>query len=276
MPGMSESSYASLLFSSGKCRVCGSNVNLPYYSFALRVHLCDRSTRCIDTWGTLENEYLYLVSQEEEIIYPDIIQWIPRFERKTNSHPDKIYVRMDMWKKAVDEWRKAHALGPEAVSALVQAKQDEADALPGQMETGAILSQFYQKLVAWRDNYVIAMVVSTASMQAAATSHSTQIGCTKWEIMQSRTYSMVYNSKIRCNERWTEREFATIQDTVAAEVTAMKERKVQREKEHVMQTRRAIVEKEYARLMASLEQGDILPSLPEFRRLPVVKTVETS
>ncbi|OSD01490.1 hypothetical protein PYCCODRAFT_1503536 [Trametes coccinea BRFM310] len=266
MPGISESSYASLIFSPGKCRVCGNNVNLPYYSFSLRVHLCDRPAKCVDKWRTND---LYIIRREDEVTYPDIIQWIPRLERKSSSQSEKIYVRKDIWTKAVHELRNARTLGPAAVSAYVEMKQDLADALPGQME-------FYRRLVAWRDLYASTIVFSTASMRAAATSHSDQIGCTQWEIMQSQIYSMAYYAKIRCNERWTEREFATIQETVAAEVTAMKQRKLQREKERVLQSRRGTVAKEYARLKQNAEQGTIFPSLPEFRKLSVVKTVETS
>ncbi|CDO70471.1 hypothetical protein BN946_scf184569.g14 [Trametes cinnabarina] len=268
MPGMTESSFAALLFNPGKCAVCGSNVNLPYYSFALRVHLCDRPSKCVSQWRAV---HLQAINEEEEVLYRDMLQWIPRLERNLSSQPGKIYVLVDCWKKAIAEFKKAQLLGPDAILTYNETKQVLADAFPAQME-------FYRKLVAWRDVYASAATTFTSLMQEAARLHSMRIGCSKWEIMQSPTYSTMYHAKIRCRERWLEpnAEFASIEQVVMVEVTTHKQRKLHKEREHILQERKRAVEKEYSRLKQDPEQNSVLPSFPEFRRLSVVKTFEAS
>ncbi|KAI8976707.1 hypothetical protein BD414DRAFT_555115 [Trametes punicea] len=266
LPGLSEACYAALLFDHGKCEICGSSVNVPCHSFALRARLCDPPRGCVQVW---RSQHLYAIDQEDEVKYPDILQWIPRLERPCDLQLEKIYVRKDAWRRAVSEFKKARLLGPDAVSAYTETRQVLADALPARQE-------FYKNLIKWRDRRAISLVLYASMMQHRAQIHSEEIGCTKWEILQSPTYAAQYHAKLRCCEAEIQDDFPTFKDAVIAEVAAQKQRKLLREKEHIMQDRRREVETEYKRLKESSQQDNVLPSLPEFRKLSVVKTVEAS
>ncbi|KAI0366835.1 hypothetical protein BV20DRAFT_951546 [Pilatotrama ljubarskyi] len=264
-PGLAEATYAALLFDSGVCEVCGQKTHMPYHSYALRARICEASKACLRTWRTT---VLHQVTEADEIEFHDIIQWIPRVERTDDFYAGKTFVRMKVWEDAITEYENARSLGPDAVSAYVETKQTLADALPAKLE-------FYRKLVKWADTQEQARIAYTQLSVASAEAHAAQIGCTKWEILQSPTYSSIYHAKVRCLERWIEQEFDLIKETVVSEIAAQKQKKQLRDKEQTLQEKRSGVEAEYARLK-SLQPKQVLPSLSEFRKLSVVKAVEAS
>ncbi|KAI0356088.1 hypothetical protein OH77DRAFT_1402228 [Trametes cingulata] len=265
LPGLAEATYAALLFDSGVCEVCRKNTHMPYHSYALRARLCEPKRACLRNW---RSTMLYQVTEADEVEFQDILQWIPRVERLDESYAGKPFVRVREWEEALAEYKNARALGPDAVSAYVETKQALADALPAKLE-------FYRKLVQWSDTQVAARVTYTQLSVASADAHATQLGYTKWEILQSPTYSSIHYAKIRCLERWIQQEFDLVKDIVVGEIVAQKQKKQLRDKEQTLHEKRSGVEAEYARLKSS-QANQVLPSLSEFRKLSVVKAVEAS
>ncbi|KAH9899324.1 hypothetical protein C8Q73DRAFT_787215 [Cubamyces lactineus] len=264
MPGLAEATYAAMVFDAGECDSCGKHTRLPYLSFALRIRICERK-QCKTTWI---GQHIRELSEDDEIHYSDIVQWIPRLERDPSDivGHEGILVRRDSWKEAIDEFRRARELGPDAMSAYMETKQVMADALPGKLE-------FFRKLSVWREQYMTETQRNFMSLESSAASRAAQAGFSKWEFMQSPTYSTIHYAKVRCGENWHHNEYEKIKDKVVAEIVQQKERKINREKEHVLKDRRRSVEDVYKRLQ---QEADVLPPLSEFRKLSVVKTYEGS
>ncbi|EIW55199.1 uncharacterized protein TRAVEDRAFT_74096 [Trametes versicolor FP-101664 SS1] len=265
LPGMGEATYAAFLFDSGICQACGKRSQALYYSFSLRVRLCEDTRKCLPAW---QSSHLHEVTQEDEVEFSDIIQWIPRMERNEEPYQGKVYVRTDTWNEAIDERKRAYLLGQDAISAYVETKQVLADALPGKME-------IYKKLIQWRDIRQNTRALHTQIGLATAKLHAGMIQCSKWEILQSPTYSGIHYAKLRCFEKWTEPQFEAIKEVVIAEIATLKKRKVVREQDLTLHRKRSESETEYARLRKA-DPKAIFPSFPEFRKLSVVKTVEAS
>ncbi|KAI0654549.1 hypothetical protein C8Q70DRAFT_925466 [Cubamyces menziesii] len=264
MPGLSEATYAAMVFDAGNCESCGQHTRLLYTSFALRLRICDKVRPC-RTWMILNTRE---ISEEDKIRYPDILQWIPRMEKGQYDIVvgNGIFVRTDSWKQAIDEFRMARELGPDAMSAYVETKQVMADALPAKLE-------FYRKLSSWRDQYTTEYQRNAASLEASASARATKAGYSKWQFMQSPTYSSIHHAKLRCLENWHHNEYEHIEEKVLAEIVQQKERIINREKEHILKARRHSVEDVYKRLQ---QDTTLLPPLYEFRKLSVVKTYEAS
>ncbi|KAH9855350.1 hypothetical protein C2E23DRAFT_725022 [Lenzites betulinus] len=261
-PGMAEPTLAALLFDSGICAFCGKTTHALHYSYALRARVCDTVKSCLNTWRAFN---VHRITADEQETYHDIIQWIPRLERIDGN----TIVSKDSWVQAINERNKAYALGPDAVSAYMQTKQVLADALPAKMEA-------YKKLITWRDAREKVRKMWTCELgPATAVQHASQIGCNKWDILQSVTYATAYHAKVRCHEKWTEQEFHEMKETVLAEIESHRQRKKTREHDLALVKKRTHVEQEYARLRSEDQQA-ILPSLPEFRQLSVVKTIVAS
>ncbi|KAI0676457.1 hypothetical protein C8Q78DRAFT_997613 [Trametes maxima] len=265
MPGMSEATCAALLFDSGVCENCGKKTHVGFYSFALRVRICDNKKQCLPNWVRL---HLHQITEEDEVLYPDLLQWIPRMERSGPPFHEHIFVRRREWQAAIDERKMIHLLGPDVLAAYLETKQTLADALPAQMA-------FYTKLLARRDIFENGRNMYHAIGRETADRHAMQLGCTRWQILQSPTYSTLHYAKMRCWERWDEDEFDTIKDMVTTEIASQKEKKTAREIELALREKRSGVEAQHTQLKRS-NPDLVLPSLAEFRKLSVVKTVEAS
>ncbi|KAI0822999.1 hypothetical protein BC628DRAFT_1456205 [Trametes gibbosa] len=266
-PGMSEPTFAALLFDPGLCEICGRKTHVGYLSFALRARTCNGTTCCVRALQ------LYMITERDEEDYHDIIQWIPHLERSDGKlfsfYAGRTCVRQSSWTQAIDERSKAYTLGPDAISAYTETKQVLADALPAKIEA-------YKKLITWRDaRERLRKTWNDELGPATADMHASQIECTKWEILQSETYAIIYHAKLRCYEKWLQPEFDAMKDTVLAEVETNRQRKKTREHDLELNGKRTHVDKEYARLRHE-DPKAVMPSLPEFRHLSVVKTIVES
>ncbi|KAI0631100.1 hypothetical protein C8Q77DRAFT_1159804 [Trametes polyzona] len=262
-PGMAESAFAALLFDHGVCEAsnCHKKTAAHHYSYALRARLCE-DKKCLSAWRSAE------LLEVSEVEHPDILQWIPRIERTNDDFDNKTIVRKNAWIQAVLEKTEAHRLGPDVVAAYVEAKQLLADALPAKIEA-------YAQLFEWRKAREVLRSTWTQIGSDAATVHAAIIGCTKWEILQSPTYTTIHYAKLRCFEEWHLSEFKSIQDAVRADIAAQKRKKSVRERDLALQRKRAEVESHYAGL-ASAHPKPLLPSLAEFRKLSAIKAIEAS
>ncbi|KAI0642671.1 hypothetical protein C8Q79DRAFT_983413 [Trametes meyenii] len=265
MPGMSEATCAALLFDSGFCETCNKKTHASFYSFALRARICDNK-KCLLDWM---QQHLHPITEEDEVLYPELLQWIPRMERSDEGPFDgRTFVRRSEWKAAIDEHKQIHLLGPDALAAYLETKQTLADALPAKMA-------FYKELLKRRDIFENGRRMYDVIGRETADRHSKQLGCTRWQILQSPIYSTIHYAKMRCWEIWVEGEFNVIRDAVAAEIASQQEKKTAREKELVLREKRSGVEAQYAKLKRC-DPDLVLLSLAEFRKLSVVKTVEES
>ncbi|KAI0327210.1 hypothetical protein GY45DRAFT_1428245 [Cubamyces sp. BRFM 1775] len=263
MPGLAEATYAALVFEAGNCESCGQRTRWPYLSFALRLRICEKVRPVV---CSVRAQNIREISLEDEAQYPDILQWIPRRERDESdlTMGNGIYVRRDSWKKAIDEFRRAQELGPDAMSAYTETKQVMADALPAKLE-------FYRKLCIWRNQYTTEYQRNITSLEASA--RANKAGYTKWELMQSPTYSSIHHAKARCLENWHHNEYERIENKVLAEIIQQMGRKINRERVHALTKRRHSVEGVYKCFQ---QDTALLPPLYEFRHLSVVKTYEGS
>ncbi|KAI0763106.1 hypothetical protein BD413DRAFT_215713 [Trametes elegans] len=284
LPSLSEARYAAFLYNSGRCEICNKKTSRPYHSVSLRVRTCD-TMKCQDTWRS----HTRILSADEQEEHSDILRWIPRMELQDEAADPIVHVRLSDWNQALDEYREAKLLGPDALSEYLQKKQALADTMPERME-------WYKKVTAWMTTLQkkrklfteIALTwqvkiyhMSRSSNESplstrSASDHALILGCTRYELLHLPTYSIAHHAKIRCEERWVPGEFEAVKGTVVAEMDALKARKQHRILESIKKGRRADVKSEYARMKSGEDPTKPLPSLPEFRSLPVVEAVEGS
>ena len=55
------------------------------------------------------------------------------------QYADNTFVRHTDWRQAVNEYKKAHLLGEEAVAQYAKAKQEIADVLPAKIEVSSVV-----------------------------------------------------------------------------------------------------------------------------------------
>jgi len=110
--------------------------------------------------------------------------------------------------------------------------------------------------------------------EAKAQLFAAEEGWTAFEMIRTRTYGLLHRSKIASLELITTEDFKLVRDQVDKEVAEHRERAIRRKAEGAYQKRREDVAGHYSRLKSAPESKETLPTLPEFRRLSVMKVLQ--
>ncbi|RDX44438.1 hypothetical protein OH76DRAFT_1421421 [Lentinus brumalis] len=268
-PDFTEASYAAFLFDSKTCEVCQKRTKEMYHSFALRASevLGELAMWNIMSLQDLRSATaLHRVTPQEEVEYPEFVHWLPQLERR-NVYDMGVKVREDDWLQAVDEYKKVHHLGEEAVAAYVKEKQALADLMPAKRDLCI-------QLIRWGRSYEARRKEVLRLNHAKATSLAQLQGWQPRDLLQAPSYRLLHHSRNRSLEPVTDEDIYAIRGLLDAEIAAHRERKLHREQEKAQQIRLKQVRSEWDHMHTRELPAHVLPNLQEFRKLSVVKIYE--
>ncbi|KAH9939554.1 hypothetical protein B0H21DRAFT_35411 [Amylocystis lapponica] len=265
-PNFTEASYAAFIFDGGECDNCSKKTKYSHYSYMLRLRICHKET-CIAQ--CIQNKLIPLPQDVPR--YSDILAWIPRTEPCLRTIHELFrtttYVKRSEWNAAVNEFNKA-ALSPTTMEEYMRKKQLLADRLPAVLEHA-------DKLVKWKYKRDEEISRTRNKNQGFAAKIAQRHGWQDWELINSETYGWMHRSRSASFEVVTEADFAAIEDTVKEEMARNIEHRKRREAEAAYRKRREAVAKQYNRLKADKDTDRVLPTLPEFRKLSVMKVMQS-
>ncbi|OBZ67539.1 hypothetical protein A0H81_12447 [Grifola frondosa] len=263
-PNFTEASYAAFLFDGGQCEICGTDTRRMYYSFSLRARLCKKAGCLVDFRKKMKSHHLYHDIGPPE--YIDLVRWMTPLEPQ--SIKNLIYVRESDWDEAVDEYNRVLHL-PGALTEYVQTKQARADRLPIIMEVTAV------KLIEWRDKRNAREEIVRVNNKETGARIASREGWPVWDLLQSASFSRLLHSKNLSFEKITDKDFDPIRPAIEREIVKNFETRERKQAEHAHQKRRSDVEEHYNRLRAAADK-QVLPTLPEFRKLPIIKVLQSN
>ncbi|TFY56728.1 hypothetical protein EVJ58_g7461 [Rhodofomes roseus] len=236
-PNFTEASYAAFVFDGGK--VCEK----PQFVFS-------------------QGSVIQVGTAVEVTIHPrykEILAWLPRLEAWDET---SMRVRKHDWQAAVDEYNRA-LLEPETMDEFLARKQAVANRLKDLFELSKKLKTFSNS---WETRLKVVREANEAKYDFPE-------GWTAFEMMGTPTYGLLHRSKTAVLEVITSEDFALMRDQVDKEIAEHKERGARRRVEAGYQKRREDVAAHYTRLK-SAPAKDTLPTLPEFRKLSVMKVLQ--
>ncbi|KAH9917185.1 uncharacterized protein B0H18DRAFT_1035800 [Fomitopsis serialis] len=256
-----ESSYAAFVFDGGKCEVCGKHTRRMYESFCLRARVCDKPT-CKSNWS---QDNLIEVGRADHPRYKDLVSWIPRMETQGLAEA-RIRVRRRDWDAAVDELNRA-LLEPDTMEQFLAKKRALSDRL-------ATTSKWAGELTGFKHAWELQARTVKEANEARANICAIDEGWTAFELIGTPTYGLLHRSKTASLEMIIAADFNLIRDQVDKEVAERRERAIRRKAEGAYEKRRGDVAEHYSRLKSAPEAKETLPTLPEFRRLSVMKVLQ--
>ncbi|KAI0760220.1 hypothetical protein C8Q74DRAFT_1451228 [Fomes fomentarius] len=269
-PNFTEASFAAFLFDSKTCEVCQRRTKQMYHSFALRARICDKP-RCLDTWRSqVVRRIPDPVPLQWE--YEKFLQWIPRMERISNYYENRTWVRNEDWQQAINDYKKANQLGEDGMSVYIREKKAIADRMP-------VMSEFYRKLHAWSVSYENLRRTVRRRNQEITTTLAVIHGWQTHDLLHAPSYRTLHDAKNRSLEHVTHNDFSPISQAVQNEIEENKEREAARKKERAQQARVGQVRDTYSDMKTKSPTNQLttaLPTLSEFRKLPVVKIFEAA
>lgn len=266
-PNFTEASYAAFLFDGGLCDNCGKRTKEPYYSFTTRIRFCDKK-ECQKFWT---GQNIRAIDSAVEDRYKDVVAWIPRLEQPVVvdiymliSQSSRVCVRKTDWEQAVDELNRVYIAGD--LDAYLEEKQRLADRLP-------VIMEHANTLLTWRNNRLKSTNITKHANKDFTKSYAMRMGWSMYELLQTQTYGTLFWSRLAALEKITKGDIEPIHATLEAEIIAIQEHRKRSIAERAYQSRRDDVEKHYYRLK-SADAKQVLPTLPEFRKLSVMKVMQ--
>ncbi|KAF9806262.1 hypothetical protein IEO21_08751 [Rhodonia placenta] len=208
--------------------------------------------------------------------YKDVVAWIPRLEQLVVvdiyaeftfmiiSQSSRVCVRKTDWEQAVDELNRVYIAGD--LDAYLEEKQRLADRLP-------VIMEHANTLLTWRNNRLKSTNITKKANKDFTKSYAMRMGWSMYELLQTQTYGTLFWSRLAALEKITKGDIEPIHATLEAEIIAIQEHRKRSIAERAYQSRRDDVEKHYYRLK-SADANQVLPTLPEFRKLTVMKVMQ--
>ncbi|KAI0738968.1 hypothetical protein C8Q80DRAFT_1261904 [Daedaleopsis nitida] len=268
-PNFTEASFAAFLFDPKTCEasVCRKRTREMFHSFELRAALCDQS-KCLAAWRSQALVQVTGLAAQ----YPGVMSWLPTLERSQSTFfiggITKVFVRKGDWEQAINEYKRAQALGNDAIEAYIETKK-------GAAQMVSVLRPFYKKLDVWSRAYETQRKEVAQFNQQRTTTFAVENDWAVRDLLHNQTYSTLLNAKNRSLEYLTPAEIQPLVGTIGQEINESQERQKLREKERAQQARMDQVRDTWDGMKTKDKPAPVLPHLREFRKLPVVKIYET-
>ncbi|KAI0064326.1 hypothetical protein BV25DRAFT_1823310 [Artomyces pyxidatus] len=261
--GWSESAYAAFVFDGGNCEVCGKNTPNMYQSFSLRLRIC-RNSECRKAFRSL----LY-VNPPHSAATQFITTWIPQLEpnqwRKFWHQPVVICLKKQ-YHQAVDEFNKFVQLR-QPLEEYHRRHEVDVRRLDPTLATSVSLLQWR---ALWETRYNEVKKANIAFTQQIAAHEGWSAG----DMFDTPTYGSLHRSHTACLQKVSQSSFDLIRPRVEAEIITISETRKRRVAEHSHQVRREDIGRHHQRL-CSAPEPTVVPPLPEFRKLPVLKVLQS-
>ncbi|KZT65306.1 hypothetical protein DAEQUDRAFT_731572 [Daedalea quercina L-15889] len=256
-----EASYAAFVFDGGNCEVCGKYTRRMYESFAIRARVCSRP-KCKAAWAP---QQLINVKFAEYPRYEVLRSWLPHPETFISSDA-AMHVRKRDWQAAVDEYNKV-LLEPDKMDEYLARKASLAKQLAAMLELSQKVSRF-------KSDWERSMAAVKTTNETHARSFALKEGWTAFEMIGTPTYGLLHRSKTAAIQVIHAKDFDLIRDQVDKEIVEHRERLERRKAEAAYQKRRDDVAAHYSLLKSDPKPEEVLPTLPEFRKLSVMKVLQ--
>ncbi|KAH7922757.1 hypothetical protein BV22DRAFT_1131164 [Leucogyrophana mollusca] len=268
-PNFSEAAYAAFLFDDGFCEVCRERTRAMYVSFALRIRLCTRP-QCRTTFKTES-----LATASSSAFNGDLRQvtWAPSVESSRCFSPlllvhsdwptyDQVMMRQTDWMRFVTEYTAFSGDSPSPE--ILKLCHRRIKQLPQVMTLAVALSR-------WKQQYEAMHLLIKTQNDMFAKVLAKREGWELHDLLNCQAYGSLQRHKTKVLEEIKAGDVSVIRADIEAQLLRMKEGRQRRINEDSYRRRRADVEQHYNRLKSG---GDIiLPTLAEFRKLPVMKVM---
>ncbi|KAH9051082.1 hypothetical protein EDB87DRAFT_1572314 [Lactarius vividus] len=244
-PGWSESAYAAFIFDAGNCHICGVRTQRMFLSFVARIRLCGKV--CI----------------------------IPIPLRRLDIRPSA---------GSVPPWPSDHiyyycrCLRTDLEEVTTEYQEMVAGGIPRDdyllAERPPLMAwQHASLLFEWRQMWSRRYRLTQASNTVFARNHARAAGWDLHDLLNNPTYLSLHRSHKMCLEPIPESVVNSLTTRIDTEILSQMEKKERRQKAHAQQIRRADIARHYDRL-AERKSHPILPTLAEFRALPIIKALQ--
>ncbi|KDQ59335.1 hypothetical protein JAAARDRAFT_78089 [Jaapia argillacea MUCL 33604] len=260
-----ESAYAAFLWDGGECEICKKHTPKMYTSFSLRVRLCGNG-QCMTAWNRTLN-------------FVPAIEWIPALESNqvfigaepnvTQYYPQEMvfHRRGDYDAQALEDCEAA--LNVRNLEDLTKLREKEARKMTLIMELAVQLFKWKEK---WTDMKNEVKKRNEALLKATALRE----GWEYWDLKSSQTFGLLLRTRNSSLEDITEADLDRLLPTISTEIFNTLEHRKRGAAEAVYRKHCEAIAAHYQRLRSSESlAGRVMPSLQEFRRLPVVKVVQS-
>ncbi|EIW78378.1 hypothetical protein CONPUDRAFT_108240, partial [Coniophora puteana RWD-64-598 SS2] len=261
-----EASYAAYVYDAGACEVCEKHTDHMYASFALRVRLC-RNDSCRNRYKSLMVE----VGHQGDT-------WVRRAEDprcfdtiavNLSPYSDVQFGTVMTWALRADRdkyEKEAAALGAESVSEELKQSVFRRVKIQKKIQTHARL------ILQWRLEYEKTHAAVKVRNDRFILAFSEREGWKSKDVTSCQSYIRLRRQKERVLEKLTVYDIESIRLELEAELLRISEARERREYESNYRIRREDITHHYERLKSA--RGQVLPSLCEFRRLPVIKAMQ--
>ncbi|GLB42366.1 hypothetical protein LshimejAT787_1103810 [Lyophyllum shimeji] len=257
-----EASYAAFLFDGGTCEVCGKTTDAMYTSFGIRLRLC-RNHQCVvrfATGGELRTSNTVLMHDLK------IRRCLPYAESHRCFLPHRVGYNSDLY-RTKDWLHELHdcAVNPEEYLTRNKSK----------ISYVAAYMKFSKSLFEWKEIRQAAYKSIEDANKKFAEKLAEKYGYNYWDMMNSTPYGELHRHKNRRIENVTQKDYDGVASEVDAALSRLAETRKRKARESAYMENREGVAQHYQRLR-SQQPPVILPSLPVFRRLPIVAMLQGS
>ncbi|KAF7984706.1 hypothetical protein HWV62_13010 [Athelia sp. TMB] len=131
------------------------------------------------------------------------------------------------------------------------------------------------QLYKWKEKRLELQLRTKTANENITRTIATAEGWSDRDMLASQTYGRLHRSSIDAAEPIQNADFAHIKPIVDEEMTKMFESRARRTEEDTLKNLRNQVEKHYNWIKSSTPKDKIVPTLPQFRQLPVIKLIQS-
>ncbi|KAK7044656.1 hypothetical protein R3P38DRAFT_2880006 [Favolaschia claudopus] len=270
---MSESAFAAFIYDGGECITCGVPTKNMYASFCLNVRFCNRPD-CRDTFGRVHTRTV----TNFDILTRHLrkaLAWIPlaeapacffREQSPLHTWPDapKLYLASTMDAALVE-------YGRDNSKVVDQRHAADINNAPARMS-------FFVALYNWRHQRELLFKQVKTDNETFGKQLALKEGYDYTALLNgSPTYQQLYAHRTRNLELLARLDYDVVSDKIEAEMISAQERQTRRTNEATLKANRLQVEQHYQRLVTASRSKvpmDPLPSLEEFRTMPVLNLIK--
>ncbi|PCH35278.1 hypothetical protein WOLCODRAFT_107231 [Wolfiporia cocos MD-104 SS10] len=266
-PNFTEASYAAFLFDGGTCEICKSRTKKPYHSFTLRARLCEKPS-CLSTW----RKDIICACTSFQVLprYQRVLKWFPQYD---NPDVRGRYVRKAAVQNEINEINRIALISEEEEDRYLHRKNNIAKRLP-------LIEQHARQLIEWRNQWNTYREEVRRANDEMLQVHAFMNEWTSHQLWLT-SYGVLHRNKTAALEMITQRDFELMKSIIEQEIMQNSARKERVEAELAHQLRRKQVETRYNELKEQerkkpVNERQILPSLPEFRRFSIIQVLQTN
>ncbi|KZP02971.1 hypothetical protein FIBSPDRAFT_808192, partial [Athelia psychrophila] len=258
-PNFTEPAYAAFIFDGGECEVCNKATRAMYCSFALRVRLCGNQS-CYSTFRQVhcKNDYdasgRALLSAESTTCFS-----LHHNGFHTSNWPDS-----GMRLCRASDYVEAYA-GPTWDINEHKFEIEKRD----KIMTWAV------QLSKWKEKRTKLQTSAKEENEALACVIATKEGWSQRDMLQTQTFGRLHRTSADLAVPLRMDDFRLVRSTVDEEMIKMAEARKRRADEETYRNLYRELERQYNRLKSQNSKDKIIPTLAQFRQLPVIKLVQS-